>query len=110
MIILNILLIALASFCVRGHCYPGTIYKIPRTIYKIPGTIYKIRGTIYKSQKLFIKSQELFTAFYTDTLGLIYFQTQNIILLQNIACVLQIVPGTLQIVSGSKSQKTERPK
>ena len=36
------LLIALASFCVRGHGYPGTIFKIPGTIYKIPGAIYCI--------------------------------------------------------------------
>ena len=54
-IYMYMLLIALASFCVRGHCYPGTIYKIPGTIYKIPETIYKIPG-----QKLYIKSQKLF--------------------------------------------------
>ena len=45
--IMYILLIALAYFCVRGHSYPGSIYRIPGTIYRIPGTTYGIPGAIY---------------------------------------------------------------
>ena len=42
-----ILLTALASFCVRGHSYPGSICRILGTIYRIPETIYRIPETIY---------------------------------------------------------------
>ena len=42
------LLIALASFCVRGHSYPGSICRILGTIYRILGTIYRISETIYR--------------------------------------------------------------
>ena len=33
------LLFPLASFCVRGHGYPGSIYRIPGSIYRIPSVI-----------------------------------------------------------------------
>ena len=42
-----ILLTALASFCVRGHSYPGSICRILGTIYRIPETIYRIPEAIY---------------------------------------------------------------
>ena len=42
-----ILLVALASFCVRGHSYPGSICRILGTIYRIPETIYRIPAAIY---------------------------------------------------------------
>ena len=38
-IYIYILLIALASFCVRGHSYPGSICRILGTIYRISGYI-----------------------------------------------------------------------
>jgi hypothetical protein len=41
------LLAALASFCVRGHSYPGSICRILGTIYRIPETIYRIPEAIY---------------------------------------------------------------
>ena len=41
------LLTALASFCVGGHSYPGSICRILGTIYRIPETIYRIPEAIY---------------------------------------------------------------
>ena len=45
--IIYILLIALASFCVGGHGYPGSICRILGTIYRMPETFYRIPEAIY---------------------------------------------------------------
>ena len=42
-----VLLTALASFCVGGHSYPGSICRMLGTIYRILETIYRIPEAIY---------------------------------------------------------------